>query len=101
VEEIMLSLYSQRLNDVEISKRISRSPAYVWQWRKKYSLPSNGKPGGYQPVPMETVLTEDQCAEIRRFFAALLVYTDRHKDKKPDIGAFMRKWNEIGGPRNE
>lgn len=52
-------------------------------------------------MPMETVLTEDQCAEIRRFFATLLVYADRHKDKKPDIGAFMRKWNEIGGPRNE
>lgn len=97
MEEVMLSLYSQRLNDVEISKRVNRSPAYVWQWRKKYSLPSNGKPG----VPMEDVLTEDQCAEIRRFFAALLVYADRHKDKKPDIGAFMRKWNEIGGPKDE
>lgn len=96
----MLSLYSQRLNDREIGERIGRHATHVWQWRKKHSLPPVGK-SGVQPVPMETVLTEDQCAEIRRFFAALLVYADRHKDKKPDIGAFMRKWNEIGGPKDE
>lgn len=96
MEEVMLSLYSQRLNDREIGERIKKSHTYVRLWRKKYGLPPIG-----QSVPMETVLTEDQCAEIRRFFAALLVYADRHKDKKPDIGAFMRKWNEIGGPKDE
>lgn len=101
MEEVMLSLYNQRLSDREIGRRIDRSHTYVRLWRKKHSLPSIGRPGGFEAVTMEDVLTEDQCAEIRRFFAALLVYADRHKDKKPDIGAFMRKWNEIGGPRNE
>ena len=45
-------------------------------------------------VPMETVLTPDECEKMRMFLGALITYAN--KTEKPDISSFMNVVHKEG-----
>lgn len=54
-------------------------------------------PLGPHGVPMEKVLSPDQCDEMRKFLRTLIVAQDKRPSKKLDLTDFMRQWREEFG----
>lgn len=101
-----LELYRQGLNDREIAERVGVSTVAIAQWRHRRELPPNriDKPTGtiidYPKrggVPMEKVLTPEQCKDMRRFLGYLVEYADKavSKKKQPDVGKFIIAYREV------
>lgn len=105
-----LELYRQGLNDREIAERVGVSTVAIAQWRHRRGLPPNkhkrpdipttGNIIEYQKrggVPIEKVLTPEQCKDMRRFLGYLVEYADTvaSKKKQPDVGKFIIAYREV------
>ena len=87
-----LALYHQGMTDQAISDETGVSRITITKWRQRYHLPvvikRKPKPVRIprQHIPMEQVLTPDQCQIMRQFFADLLTVADHGR---VDVGRFM------------
>jgi len=79
-----LELYRMGMNDVEISETLKVPVTTVRGWRQRNGLIANNG------VPMEWVLTADECKVMRRFLAALR--RAHELNPKMDVGKFMREY---------
>ena len=96
---IRYHLYNQGLIDKEIAEKVGVNNSTIAEWRKQRNIPANGGgkgPGERGSIPMERVLTPDQCEDVRRFLSALVKYDDiaRKAGRKLDVKRFMVEYRE-------
>jgi len=99
--ERRLELYNQGLSDGQIAAIIGRHSSSIFFWRRRCGLPAhqhNDQHNGTvsSGVPMNQVLTPEQCAEMRMFLTALVALRrELPPGQKPDIRKFIAQWRKL------
>ncbi len=89
-EQQRLELYKKGLSDGEIAEKVRCAAQTICSWRKYRKLSANYPRGQTLGVPMEKVLTPEQCNVMRKFLRDLL---RAHKVcGKIDIGSFLHEY---------
>jgi len=90
--ELRMRRYNMGMNDREIAEGEGVFPSTINSWRNRNGLPVNKKIG----IPMEEVLTLDECKKMKQFLNALLRAHDMQQDNL-NITKFIQTYRSVVG----
>lgn len=85
-----MELYEKGLNDREIAEIIGKKESAITDWRHRRKLEANSK---NRLMPMQKVLTPDQCKVMRKFLLTLIKAYEMNSEL--DISHFMKEYRKI------
>lgn len=95
IQEQIFSLLKQKVPYREIAKLTGFSASTVRKYAGKLGIKEPMKLSG--GVPMEKVLSQEECERVKLFFRALLTGHRQAKERgiRFDVGEVMQAWREV------